>query len=287
MRYLNPKADLPFYKIFGENAELVISLLNALLPFKHPEEEIERVEYLKPEQVMQNPFLWDNLVNVRCKNRLGRIFIVEIQIIWTSAYKLRVQFNAPKVCINWLGKKCDNELLQPVYSLNLVNDTFSDSKDYYHDFRIVEKAETKEVIEGLRFIFIELPKFTPKNYGDKKMQVLWLRYLTEIDEQTREVPEELLENPDIKKAVNQLEESAFSEAQLRGYEQFWDMVSTAKMQISSSLHDGIRKGRAEGLAEGRVEERLEIAKEMKRQGFQPELIAQITKLSIDEIEAIK
>ena len=32
-KYLDPKADLTFKKIFGEHPELVISLLNALLPF--------------------------------------------------------------------------------------------------------------------------------------------------------------------------------------------------------------------------------------------------------------
>ena len=33
MRYLDPKADLTFKKVFGEHPDLVISLLNALLPF--------------------------------------------------------------------------------------------------------------------------------------------------------------------------------------------------------------------------------------------------------------
>lgn len=30
MKYLNPKADLTFKRIFGEHPDLVISLLNAL-----------------------------------------------------------------------------------------------------------------------------------------------------------------------------------------------------------------------------------------------------------------
>ena len=153
-----------------------------------------------------------------------------------------------------------------------MNDTFSESPEYYHDYRIVEVAETKEVIEGLRFIFIELPKFTPKNYNDKKMQVLWLRYLTEINEKTLEVPRELLTDPAIGKAVTQLEESAFSPAQLLGYEKFWDIVSTAKMHISSSLRDGMEKGmelgRAEGLKEGLKEGRAEGLKEGLEQGLQ-------------------
>lgn len=298
MRYLNPKADLTFKKVFGEHPDLIISFLNALLPFDKADEEITWVEYLNPELVPQNPLRKDSIVDVRCRDKAGRQFIVEMQMMWTSAYKQRVLFNASKAYVSQLDKGGDSDLLHPVYSLNLVNDTFSDSPDYYHDFRIVEVAETKEVIEGLRFIFIELPKFTPKNYGDKKMQVLWLRYLTEINEKTREVPEELLNNPEISKAVTQLEESAFSEAQLLGYDRFWDMVSTAKMQISSSrreaMEKGLAEGRAKGLAEGRAEgraegqqaERLKNAGNLKRLGVATEIIAQATGLTTEEIEQL-
>ena len=299
MRYLNPKADLTLVKVFGEYPDLIISFLNALLPLGGKEDEITWVEYLNPvELIPQNPLWESNIVDVRCKDRLGRQFIVEMQMMWTSAYRQRVLFNASKAYVSQLEKGGDYELLQPVYSLNLVNDIFSESSDYYHDFKIVEEAETREVIEGLRFIFIELPKFTPKNYGDRKMQVLWLRYLTEINERTREVPEELLENPEICKAVSQLEESAFSEAQLLGYDRFWDMVSTAKMQISSSRREAHEKGLAEGRAEGRAEgleeglekgreeERLSIARMMKSQGISPEDIALFTKLSLDEINRL-
>lgn len=298
MRYLNPKADLTFKKVFGEHPDLIISFLNALLPFDKDDEEITWVEYLNPELVPQNPLRKDSIVDVRCRDKAGRQFIVEMQMMWTSAYKQRVLFNASKAYVSQLDKGGDYDLLPPVYSLNLVNDTFSDSPDYYHDFRIVEVAETKEVIEGLRFIFIELPKFTPKNYGDKKMQVLWLRYLTEINEKTREVPEELLNNPEISKAVTQLEESAFSEAQLLGYDRFWDMVSTAKMQISSSrreaMEKGLAEGRAKGLAEGRAEgraegqqaERLKNASNLKRLGVATEIIAQATGLTTEEIEQL-
>ena len=274
MRYLNPKADLTFKKVFGEHPDLIISFLNALLPFEKPEEEITWVEYLNPELVPFNPLRKDSIVDVRCKDRLGRQFIVEMQMMWTSAYKQRVLFNASKAYVSQLGKGYDYDLLQPVYSLNLVNDTFSTSNRYYHDYRIVEVEETGEVIEGLRFIFIELPKFTPRNYGDKKMQVLWLRYLTEIGEDTHKVPQELLDNPEINKAVEQLEESAFSENQLLGYEKFWDMISTQKMQISSSRREGVEEGIKK------------TARGMKEAGISLDLIAKITGLSNDEIKKL-
>lgn len=49
MRYLDPKADLTFKKVFGEHKHLVKSLLNALLPFENPEDEVESLEYLPVE----------------------------------------------------------------------------------------------------------------------------------------------------------------------------------------------------------------------------------------------
>ena len=44
-KYLDPKADLTFKKVFGEHEDLVMSLLNALLPLdegKHIEHVISR-----------------------------------------------------------------------------------------------------------------------------------------------------------------------------------------------------------------------------------------------------
>ena len=64
-KYLDPKADLTFKKVFGEHKDLVISFLNALLPFENPEEEIKSVEYLNPELVPMNPLRKDSIVDVR------------------------------------------------------------------------------------------------------------------------------------------------------------------------------------------------------------------------------
>ena len=160
-----------------------------------------------------------------------------------------------------------------------MNDIFEpELEGYYHNYRIVHVEHSDRIIEGLHFVFVELPKFTPKTYKEKKMHVLWLRYLTEIDEKTREVPQELLDNPDIKKAVAQLEESAFTDAQLRGYEKFWDTVSVEKTLINSAE----RKGRAEGRAEGIKQ----TARRMKAKGYPLADISDVTGLTIAEINLL-
>ena len=279
MRYLNPNADLTFKKVFGEHPDLVASFLNALLPFDSPEERIEHVEYLPSELVPQTPLRKNSIVDVRCKDKRGRQFIVEMQMVWSSEFKQRVLFNASKAYVRQIAGGEDYELLQPVYSLNLVNDIFEpELEGYYHNYRIVHVEHSDRIIEGLHFVFVELPKFTPKTYKEKKMHVLWLRYLTEIDEKTREVPQELLDNPDIKKAVAQLEESAFTDAQLRGYEKFWDTVSVEKTLINSAE----RKGRAEGRAEGIKQ----TARRMKAKGYPLADISDVTGLTIAEINLL-
>ena len=203
MRYLDPKADLTFKKVFGEHPDLVISLLNALLPFEKPEEEIAEIEYLTPELVPETPLKKNSIVDVRCKDKMGRQFLVEMQMLWSPAFMQRVLFNASKAYVRQLGgRESKYELLQPVYSLNLVNDIFLPNvPEAYHDYKIVQVEHTDKVIEGLRFIFVELPKFKPQDFKGKKMAVLWLRYLTEIDEHTRQAPKELLQGGDANRRV--------------------------------------------------------------------------------------
>ena len=84
------------------------------------------------------------------------------------------------------------------------------------------------MIDGLQLVFIELPKFQPQSFSDKKMQVLWLRFLTEINEHTMEAPDELLENPEVRQALKIVEVAAYSPGEMRAYDKFWDAVSTAR-----------------------------------------------------------
>jgi len=302
MKYLNPKADLTFKRVFGEHPDLVMSLLNALLPLSQ-EEEITDIEYLASEMVPENPLRKNSIVDVRCRDKCGRQFIVEMQMIWSPEFKQRVLFNASKAYVRQIKVGEQYELLQPVYSLNLVNEIFEPSLEgYYHHYKIVHVEHSEKVINGLQLIFVELPKFNPHTYGEKKMQALWLRYLTEIDEETRDVPEELLANPVVKKAVTALEESAFTEAQLLGYEKFWDIISVEKTLYNSAERRGMEKGMEKGMEmgmekgmemgmekgieKGKQEEQRLIAVNLKKQGIPFTIISQCTGLSMGEIEAL-
>lgn len=274
IKYLDPKADLTFKKIFAGHPDLLISLLNALLPLKR-NQQIKSIEYLPTELVPVDPLHKDTIVDVRCRDVEGRQFVVEMQMAWTDAFKQRVLFNASKAYVSQAEMGCKYEDLQPVYSLNLVNEIFEkDMKEYKHNYHIVHDKRTKKVIEGLCFTFIELPKFHPHTMKEKRMTVLWLRFLTEINDKTQEVPAELLESPEISKALEEVKISAFTAEELRSYDKFWDRVSSEKT---------LMEGRYD---EGKQDKALEIAQNLKSAGMDVDTICKMTGLSKEEVEEL-
>jgi len=252
MRYLDPKNDVTFKRVFGEHPHLLLSFLNALLPLP-PGQEIVSLEYLTPELVPQIPILKNSTVDVRCCDAKNRHFIVEMQVLWTDSFYKRVLFNASKAYVKQLRSGQDYHFLQPVYSLNLVDDTFSPKGelDYYHHYQIVNLANTERQIEGLEFVFVELPKFRPKMMDEKKLRVLWLRYLTEIKDRESEIAQDLLDNSEIREAIEYLQESAFSVGELEAYDGYWDRVALERTRITDSLVQGEHVGFAKGLEKGK------------------------------------
>ena len=253
-KYLDPKADLTFKKIFGEHKNLVISLLNALLPLKD-DERVESIEYWPAEKIPDRTEAEKySIVDVCCKDNKKREFIVEMQMSWTESFKKRVLLNASKAYVAQTAKGMKYSGLQPVYALNFVNAIFlEDVDDYYHYYHLVHDKYTDRVIDGLHLIFVELPKFKPQSFSERKMQILWLRFLTEINENTKEVPAELKENAEVNQALEIVEIAAFSDEEMRAYDKFWDRVSTQR------TYEEEIKQKAEEEANKRANKRVEEA----------------------------
>ena len=138
------------------------------------------------------------------------------------------------------------------------------------------------------------------------MMVLWLRFLTEINSNTKDIPADLLNDPEIGKAVEDLEVSGFTDAELRAYDKFWDSVSVERTLLDDryqkGMEEGMEKGRAEGMEEGRAEgiekgraegmeegmsqRSLEIARKMLAKGMDEASIMDMTGLTAEEIKLL-
>jgi len=224
-RYLNPKIDVLFKKIFGENKDILISFLNSLLPLQEGKEIIS-IEYLSPEQVPKTALGKNSIVDVRCIDNDGRAFIVEMQSEWSNVFRKRLLINGSKAVIRQMDKKSVEDKamqykeLQPVYVLAVLNGAFSEGVDWYHHLKIMNPRNPDVVIEGLDYILLELPKFTPAtwSFAHKQLAVLWLRFLKEIEGYYEKLPEDFLNNELIYSAIKICEASALSPEELDAYD---------------------------------------------------------------------
>jgi predicted transposase/invertase (TIGR01784 family) len=293
-RYLDPKNDLVFKKIFGEHKDLVKSILNALMPLGQnqrieavgysPEEAdesaiaqrlpIETLEYCSQELPPERAKGKNSLVDVYCVDNFGRRFLIEMQVYWTKAFFSRMVYNVSKVYSGQIVEGDRYGLLKPVYGLAIVNATFSRTPDFYHHYRITDAKDRTATISDMEFVLLELPKFKPETISERKMAALWLRFLRDTG-LTKPVQEDLKDNGEILKAVNICERGAYTDAELAAYEAYWDKVRREKDFYSDGLSKGLAQGRVEGIEEGiakglekgRVEGIEEAKAEMIRNGY--------------------
>jgi len=278
LRLLDPKCDVVFKKIFGNHPNLVKSFLNGLLRLPG-DRVIEKVTYLTPEQAPRIPSLKNTIVDVKCTDQTGAVFIVEMQMSWSASFFKRFLFGASKAFVQQLETGQGYDQLCPVYGLAILNDVFEPKvPEWYHPYRMTHASFPDKALEGIELVFVELPKFTPETFAHRKLGALWLRFLKEAPF-LEEIPSDFEENPELLKALDLTQEASYTPEELEFYDQYLDAIRVQKTVRADSFEEG----KAEGLAEGRLEEKRAIAKAMVAQGMDPETVFKITGISKDQI----
>ena len=90
----------------------------------------------------------------------------------------------------------------------------------------------------------------------------------------------MLNRPEIGKAVEELEISSFTDAELWAYAKFWDSVSVERTLID----DSYQKGKEEGKEEGKHEANTETAERLLAIGLSAEQVAKATQLPLEIIK---
>jgi predicted transposase/invertase (TIGR01784 family) len=279
-RYLDPKADIVFKKIFGDHPHLLVSFLNAVLPLPSDSSIVE-LSYLPTEQVPHIPEFKRTIADVKCKDEKGRVFIVEMQMNWTDSFRNRLLFGTSQALVKQLDSGEDYHLLQPVYGLGLVAEIYEKTQpQWYHHYQLVKKGDLdSDIIEHLQLIFIELPKFPVHSPDEKRLRLLWLRFLREIDEKTKVISEELLEIPEIAEAIQLTEEAAYTKAELVVYEGYWDQIRREKTLMRDKYAEGLAEGEAKGIekiAMNMLRANKPVDEIMLLTGLSEQAIAQLT-----------
>ena len=232
----------------------------------------------------------------------GSVVNIEMQVDDEHDMGKRSLYSLAKLMPDRLKVSGEYKNIRPVIAINILDFNFiPDSNDYINRYRMKNLKTNAEMpnAEAQEIIFIELKKL-PKTAGS--MGEWWLKFLTvksgkELDmiatqspvlEMARERLVGISADEKLKYEMDMIEKANYDYNSRMARLERLEMEAIEK--IAKSREEGMEKGRAEGRTEGRTEGRAEgiteNAKKMKTKGFDNALIAEITGLSLKQIERL-
>ncbi|AGJ99913.1 Rpn family recombination-promoting nuclease/putative transposase [Wolbachia endosymbiont of Carposina sasakii] len=282
-KFLDPKLDLTFKKIFGteRNKNILIHFLNDILGCTEVN-TIQEVEFLST--IMDPEIASDkqSIVDVLCRDSSGNRYIIEMQLTRDKGFEKRAQLYAAKAYSRQADKSGKYVDLKKIFFIAISNCTlFPDKLDYISSHTIRDEKTNEHDLKDFQFIFIELPKF-PKSREEQLESVVdrWLFFFKYADETTDEDLRKIAEkSPIIKLAYDELDKFHWNEKDLIAYEE--RIMDLRKEEAILEYRLDLAK------EEGRKEREIEVAKNLLKAGVSFNIIAQTTGLSMSEIKELQ
>jgi predicted transposase/invertase (TIGR01784 family) len=282
-RFLDPKNDFAFKKLFGEEKRksLLISFLNDIFDGVH--EKIEDVEFLKLAQNPEIAMLRQSIVDVLCRDKKGHSWIIEMQCARDSAFIKRAAAYACRVYLNQRTTEKDKGYkdLRPVIFLAILDYKLFPNKEAYLSHHKLQDIVTGENdIKDFSFSFLELSKFK-RGISELNTTIEKWAYFFKNAEgaEPNEVERMISGYPAMREAFDTMAEGAFTTDELLEYDRY-EMKAD---EIATGLSDAKR----EGLAEGELKKARETAISMLEDGIPTNVISKYTGLSTAEVKKLK
>lgn len=242
-RLLDPKNDFAFKKIFGtkKNQDIPIALLNEVLK-KQLHKKVDKVQFLSPIQEPEVRAKKQSVVDVLCEDQDGCQYIVEMQVANRGGFEERAQYYASKAFVSQMQKGEDYTQLKEVIFLAFTNySVFPKKKEYKSEHITLDKKTLEHDLNKISFTFVDLVKFEqqrPKDISKLSLEEKFYYFLHQVQELNPEELEKLSgKDTIIKKAINELNRSSWTEEELRHYED----IEKANLDNETALQYAIEK----------------------------------------------
>ncbi|NER07324.1 MAG: Rpn family recombination-promoting nuclease/putative transposase [Okeania sp. SIO3C4] len=266
MRFINPKVDYAFKKIFGseQSKEILISFLNAII--YDGEKTIKDLTIVNPFNPGKIISFKETYLDVKAVLIDGSIVIIEMQVARMAAFNKRVAYNLSKAYANQLDKGENYPLLNPAIALTITDfilfkntDDNLNKDDYINKFVFQEETKKYKCLEKeLRLIFVELPKFNKSLSELKNLTDKWIYFLKEAAS-FDEIPENLGEVAEIEQALNIANFINMSPEELEIVENRGIAMQDERGRIAYAEQQGEARGEERGLVKGEAKGRLNQA----------------------------
>ena len=320
--FVNLRSDVGFKAVFADknNKDILIGVLNMILPSEARIDDI--TEYSDREQRRDVPYGKKTVLDLVCRDKSGRTFVVEMQASEEDFFFERCVYYASGLYHLELSDGVRYKGLRPVYVVSFLNyrlrhddESLWDTDHFISHWRFTEKRTGMVADQTISVIFVEMTLFT-KTLEECVTEFDRLFYIFKNSEGFQRIPEWIEEAGGISRRLAEAcEVAAFDKEKKLKYEidkmNEWDILAqrefaerkgfekgyadgeakgiadgTAK-GMAEGMAKGMAKGKAEGKAEGMIEGRLDVAKALLASGMPIEQIELYTKLSKEQIEAIQ
>ena len=258
-----PKSDVIFKNLFSKvgNEDLLKEFLEEILGIKIKKIEIQKEVELNKNHTKEKV----GRLDLRVKINENAIVVIEMQLQDKCKMRKRAMYYASKIMASSLEVGQTYEQIKDMYVISILDYNMLETEEYNTDTVIVDSKYRKYVvIDGIKFYFIELPKFREQVKVPKTKLEEWLTF---IDYEDREMLKmAIAQNKLVEKAQKEYEYLTGDEATKR-----WQFLrEKAILDERAAFING----------------KKETAKAMMKDKVKRELIEKYTGLDRKELEEI-
>ena len=269
--------------------KVLLDFINAVM-ISADMKTFKSVEILNPFNLKRHYKYKETIVDVKCITKNGTVVIIEVQLSGNSRFPERILYYWSTNYSKLLKKGEEYEDLTPVISINLLNFNLNkNDKNVHSCYMIYDTKNARLLTDHLQIHIIELKKFKFKDNDLKKDLNYWLGFFTTKNMEAY-MSEIVKEKPIMEEAHKRYNNFIRSRLMMTEYEKKelyqYDKQITLKEERQEGNKEGIKKGKLEGIKEGEKNKAISMAKSMKKDGADINLISKYTGLTIKEIEKL-
>ena len=275
MSKFNLKNDIIFTAFFARkgNEEFLIDFLQSILKIEIKKIKIREEVNLEKLSVGEK----GGRLDIQAELNEGIIVNIEMQMKNLHNIENRTTLYGAKVLAREEARGKNYNDIKNVIMINILNYELTRFEEYVSETVVVlDKHREYEIIKGMKWYFIELPKFRKAHPNMDEKLNQWLAFIDDNDRGKIKMAEK--KNKTLEKARKEMtyltgDEEIRRLAELR---EKWEMDWNSSMDYSKK----------EGKKEGARENSLKNAKKMKEKNIPIETISEITELTKEEIEKL-
>ena len=268
-KYVNPFTDFGFKKIFGENASkpMLIDFLTSILP----ESNIIDLKFKDKEKLGKTEEDRKAIFDIYCENTNGEKIIVELQKAKQNYFKDRTIYYASFPIQEQAEKGEWNYKLKAIFCIGILDFKFDEDNQTVGE--VIHTVELKDqnnqiFYDKLKFVYLEMPHFKKEEYELITRLDKWLYFIKHLED-FQNIPE-VFKDEVFVQAFEKAEIAKYTERERTEYEESLKIYRDYKNTIDTAFDEGINK----------------VAKNLKKEGTEIELIIKVTGLTKEQIDKL-